>query len=66
MQVKMESQLKRVIMDLSWPHPLAVSVNGFTPKDTYLHDKTEDAPAHSEGPHLTHPDGGKVVLPLLL
>ena len=26
-------------MDLSWSHPPAVSVNGFTPKDTYQGDQ---------------------------
>jgi hypothetical protein len=33
---KRASHERRVIMDLSWPPPPGVSVNGFTPKDTYL------------------------------
>ena len=33
---KKDSKLRRVIMDLSWPHTPVVSVNGYTPKDTYL------------------------------
>ena len=31
---KKDSQLRRVLMDLAWPHTPSVSVNRYTPKDT--------------------------------
>ena len=34
--LKKGSHPHSVIMDLSWPHPSAISVNGFTPKESYL------------------------------
>ncbi len=33
---KKDSDMRRVIMDLSWPHPPLQSVNGGTPKETYM------------------------------
>ena len=33
---KKDSHLRKVVMGLSWPHPPAITVNGCTPKDTYL------------------------------
>ena len=33
---KKDSEQRRVILDLSWPHPPLHSVNGGTPKDLYL------------------------------
>ena len=33
---KKDSHLRRVIIDLFWPHPMAISVNGFTSRESYL------------------------------
>ena len=35
-RLKKDSQLCRVIMELSWPHPTDISVNAFIPMDTYM------------------------------
>ena len=35
-QPKKDSNLRRVIMDLSRPHPSDISVNACMPKDTYM------------------------------
>ena len=35
-QPQKDSHLMKVIMDLSWPHPLTISINGFTPRESYL------------------------------
>ena len=55
---KKDSENRKVIMDLSWPHPPGVSINGGTPKDIYLgQSKRMHLPSAHDMVHLIRQAG---------